>query len=85
MDVVQDLGGLHGFMQWDGATLTDSGGFQGFSLEHLRKITEDAIIFKSHIDGSEHTFSPEAAIEHQQGIGADIIMPLDIAPRRQRL
>ena len=78
VDIVQDLGGLHGFMQWEGATLTDSGGFQGFSLEHLRKITEDAIIFKSHIDGSEHTFSPEAAIRHQQGIGADIIMPLDI-------
>ena len=78
VDIVEDLGGLHGFMQWDGATLTDSGGFQGFSLEHLRKITEDAIIFKSHIDGSEHTFSPEAAIRHQQRIGADIIMPLDI-------
>ena len=78
VDIVRDLGGLHGFMQWDGATLTDSGGFQGFSLEHLRKITEDAIIFKSHIDGSAHTFSPEAAIRHQQDIGADIIMPLDI-------
>ena len=78
VDIVQDLGGLHGFMQWHGATLTDSGGFQGFSLEHLRKITEDAIIFKSHIDGSEHTFTPEAAIYHQQRIGADIIMPLDI-------
>ncbi len=78
VDIVQDLGGLHGFMQWHGATLTDSGGFQGFSLEHLRKITEDAIIFKSHIDGSEHTFTPEAAIHHQQRIGADIIMPLDI-------
>ena len=78
VDIVQDLGGLHGFMQWHGATLTDSGGFQGFSLEHLRKITKDAIIFKSHIDGSEHTFTPEAAIHHQQRIGADIIMPLDI-------
>ncbi|MCY3638082.1 MAG: tRNA guanosine(34) transglycosylase Tgt [Chloroflexi bacterium] len=78
VDIVNDHGGLHGFMQWHGATLTDSGGFQGFSLEHLRKITEDAIIFKSHIDGSEHTFSPEAAIQHQQMIGADIIMPLDI-------
>ncbi len=78
VDIVNDHGGLHGFMQWHGATLTDSGGFQGFSLEHLRKITEAAIIFKSHIDGSEHTFSPEAAIRHQQMIGADIIMPLDI-------
>ncbi|MXY45390.1 MAG: tRNA guanosine(34) transglycosylase Tgt, partial [Chloroflexi bacterium] len=78
VDIVNDLAGLQGFMQWHGATLTDSGGFQGFSLEHLRKITEEAIIFKSHIDGSEHTFSPEAAIRHQQMIGADIIMPLDI-------
>ena len=78
VDIVEDLGGLHGFMQWHGATLTDSGGFQGFSLEHLRKITEEAIIFRSHIDGSEHTFSPEAATQHQEKIGADIIMPLDI-------
>ena len=78
VDIVEEHGGLHGFMQWHGATLTDSGGFQGFSLEHLRKITEDAIIFKSHIDGSMHTFTPEAAIHHQQRIGADIIMPLDI-------
>ena len=66
VDIVEDLGGLHGFMQWHGATLTDSGGFQGFSLEHLRKITEEAIIFRSHIDGSEHTFSPEAATQHQE-------------------
>ena len=78
VDVVKSLGGLHGFMQWDGPILTDSGGFQGFSLEHLRKITDDAIIFKSHIDGSSHEFTPEAAIRHQEGLGADIIMPLDI-------
>ena len=78
VDIVQDHGGLHRFMQWQAPTLTDSGGFQGFSLEHLRKITERAIIFKSHIDGSEHSFTPEAAIAHQQKIGADIIMPLDI-------
>lgn len=77
-DIVDEHGGLHGFMRWDGATLTDSGGFQGFSLEHLRRITEHAIIFKSHIDGSEHVLSPEAAIQHQEKIGADIIMPLDI-------
>ena len=78
VDVVKSLGGLHGFMQWDGPILTDSGGFQGFSLEHLREITDDAIIFKSHIDGSRHVFSPEAAVRHQEGLGADIIMPLDI-------
>lgn len=78
VDIIESFGGLHGFMKWDGPMLTDSGGFQGFSLEHLRKITDDAIIFKSHIDGSAHTFTPEAAIRHQEGIGADIIMPLDI-------
>lgn len=77
-DAVQSLGGLHRFMRWQGPTLTDSGGFQGFSLENLRRVTEDAIIFKSHIDGSVHTFTPEAAIRHQEAIGADIIMPLDI-------
>ena len=76
--IVQALGGLHRFMRWQGPTLTDSGGFQGFSLESLRRVTEDAIIFKSHIDGSVHTFTPEAAIRHQEAIGADIIMPLDI-------
>lgn len=77
-DAIQSLGGLHRFMRWQGPTLTDSGGFQGFSLESLRRVTEDAIIFKSHIDGSVHTFTPEAAIRHQEAIGADIIMPLDI-------
>jgi queuine tRNA-ribosyltransferase len=76
--IVRSLGGLHGFMRWDGPILTDSGGFQVFSLEHLRKVTDDAVIFRSHIDGSTHTFTPEAAIAHQAGLGADIIMPLDI-------
>ncbi len=78
VDTVRKLGGLHGFMRWDGPVLTDSGGFQGFSLEHLREITDDAIVFKSHLDGSLHTFTPEAAIEHQEGLGADVIMPLDV-------
>ena len=78
IDVVAGLGGLHGFMGWSGPILTDSGGFQGFSLEHLRQITEDAIVFKSHLDGSLHTFTPEAAIRYQEGLGADIIMPLDV-------
>ena len=78
VDIIKSLGGLHGFMQWDGPILTDSGGFQGFSLEHLRKLTEDAIIFKSHVDGSRHEFTPEAAVRYQEGLGADIIMPLDI-------
>ena len=78
VEIVQALGGLHGFMAWDGPILTDSGGFQGFSLKHLREITEDAIVFKSHIDGSIHRFTPEAAVRYQEGLGADIIMPLDI-------
>ena len=78
VDIVRALGGLHGFMRWDGPTLTDSGGFQGFSLAHLRRITDDAIVFKSHIDGSMHAFTPEAAIRHQEAIGADVVMPLDM-------
>ena len=78
VETVRRLGGLHGFMRWDGPILTDSGGFQGFSLEHLREITDDAIVFKSHIDGSLHTFTPEAAVEYQEGLGADVIMPLDV-------
>ena len=80
VEVIEKLGGLHRFMGWSGPILTDSGGFQGFSLRHLRKITQDAIVFKSHVDGSIHTFTPEAAVEHQQGLGADVIMPLDVCP-----
>ena len=76
--VVEAMGGLHRFMAWDGPILTDSGGYQGFSLEHLREIDEDGILFKSHLDGSLHRFTPESAVEHQRGLGADIIMPLDV-------
>ena len=76
--LLERVGGLHAFMGWDGPILTDSGGFQGFSLEHLRKIDEDGILFKSHIDGSMHKFTPESTIEAQEKIGADIIMPLDM-------
>ena len=82
-DVVQKLGGLHEFMGWPGPVLTDSGGFQVFSLEHLRKVTEDAVIFKSHIDGSMHELSPEAAIRHQEAFGANVIMPLDVCSPSQ--
>ncbi len=78
VDSVQESGGLASFMAWDGPTLTDSGGFQGFSLEHLRTISEDGIEFRSHIDGSKHMFSPESVIAHQEGIGADVIMPIDV-------
>ena len=77
-NVIKELGGLHQFMSWSGPILPDSGGFQGFSLEHLRKIHESGITFKSHIDGSIHTFTPENAILHQQDIGADVIMQLDV-------
>ena len=78
VDLLEELGGLHTFMRWDGPILTDSGGFQGFSLEHLRKIQDDGILFKSHIDGSPHKFTPESTVGAQEQIGADIIMPLDM-------
>ncbi len=78
VDLIENLGGLHAFMRWDRPILTDSGGFQGFSLEHLRKIDDDGILFKSHIDGSPHKFTPESTIHAQEQVGADIIMPLDM-------
>ncbi len=77
IETVRKLGGLHGFMSWDRAILTDSGGFQVFSLSELRKITEDGVTFRSHLDGSSHFFSPESAMESQIGLGADIIMAFD--------
>ena len=76
--LLERFGGLHSFMRWNGPILTDSGGFQGFSLKHLRKIDKDGILFKSHIDGSMHKFTPESTIEAERKIGADIIMPLDM-------
>ena len=78
VESVRNSGGFASFMAWNGPTLTDSGGFQGFSLEHLRTMSEEGIEFKSHIDGSKHMFSPESVIEHQEGIGADVIMPIDV-------
>jgi queuine tRNA-ribosyltransferase len=74
---VRKLGGLHRFMAWPRAILTDSGGFQVFSLTDLRKVTEDGVTFRSHLDGSAHFFSPESAMEAQIGLGADIIMAFD--------
>ena len=76
-DLVAEAGGLHKFMQWDRGILTDSGGFQVFSLGPLRKITEEGVTFRSHIDGSKHFLSPEKAIEVQMALGADIIMAFD--------
>jgi len=77
VETVRKLGGLHGFMAWKRAILTDSGGFQVFSLNELRKVTEDGVTFRSHLDGSSHFFSPESAMEAQIGLGADIIMAFD--------
>ena len=76
-EIVKDAGGLHKFMSWDGPILTDSGGFQVFSLSNLRDIHEDGVYFKSHIDGSKHFISPEKSIEIQNALGADIIMAFD--------
>ena len=77
VEQVRRLGGLHRFMSWDRAILTDSGGFQVFSLSELRKLTEEGVTFRSHLDGSSRFFSPESAIEAQIGLGADIIMAFD--------
>jgi queuine tRNA-ribosyltransferase len=74
---VRALGGLHRFMSWDRAILTDSGGFQVFSLNELRKVSEEGVKFRSHLDGSSHMFTPESAIEAQIALGADIIMAFD--------
>jgi queuine tRNA-ribosyltransferase len=81
--IVQKMGGLHRFMGWDGAILTDSGGFQIFSLARLREINEDGVKFRSHIDGSEHFITPETDIQFQESLGADVIMALDICPSFQ--
>ena len=74
---VRQLGGLHRFMAWPRAILTDSGGFQVFSLNELREVTEEGVTFRSHLDGSAHFFSPESAMEAQIGLGADIMMAFD--------
>lgn len=79
-ELIRRAGGLHRFIAWDGAMLTDSGGFQVFSLQDLREITEQGARFKSHLDGSEHFFSPEQSIEVQHALGADIIMAFDECP-----
>jgi queuine tRNA-ribosyltransferase len=76
-DVVRQLGGIQRFMHWDGPVLTDSGGFQVFSLEGLRKITEDAVTFTSHVDGSLRVISPEKAMDIQWALGSDIAMQFD--------
>lgn len=79
-DLVAEMGGLHKFMQWDGPMLTDSGGFQVFSLTGINKIDDDGVTFKSHIDGSTHRFTPEKSVQIQQNLGADIMMAFDQCP-----
>lgn len=76
-ELIERLGGVHRFMDWDGPILSDSGGFQVFSLARLGKLDESGIRFRSHIDGSEHFYSPELAMEVQRALGVDIAMPLD--------
>jgi queuine tRNA-ribosyltransferase len=79
-EVIKELGGLHRFMGWNRAILTDSGGYQVLSLAALRNITEDGITFQSHLDGSRHLLTPEKAVEIQLALGADILMALDECP-----
>ena len=79
-ELVRDLGGLHRFMRWDGPILTDSGGYQVFSLTDIRKVEEHGVVFRSHIDGSKHTFTPESVMEVERALGADVIMALDECP-----
>jgi queuine tRNA-ribosyltransferase len=76
-ELMRSLGGLHKFMSWNRSMLTDSGGFQVFSLSGLRKVTEDGVTFRSHLDGSSHLFTPERSMEIQIALGADIIMAFD--------
>jgi len=80
METMEAAGGLHQFMNWDRPILTDSGGYQVFSLAHRRKITEEGATFASHIDGSRHLFSPESSLGIQRSIGADIVMAFDECP-----
>ena len=75
--LVKEAGGLHNFMKWDRPILTDSGGFQVFSLGDLRTINEEGVQFKSHLDGSKHFFTPESVMEIEEDLGADIIMAFD--------
>ena len=77
-EVLSDFGGLHKFSNWDRNILTDSGGFQVFSLSGLRKIKDNGVTFQSHIDGSKHIFTPEKVVDIQQVIGSDIAMCLDV-------
>jgi queuine tRNA-ribosyltransferase len=79
-ELVRRLGGLHAFMRWDGPILTDSGGYQVFSLADIRQVRDEGVVFKSHIDGSRHTFTPESVMDVQRTLGADVVMAFDECP-----
>ena len=79
-EVVGELGGLHKFMRWSGPILTDSGGYQVFSLAAINEIRDDGVVFQSHIDGSRHLFTPERVMEIQHRLGADVVMAFDECP-----
>jgi queuine tRNA-ribosyltransferase len=79
-ELLEQAGGLHQFINWQGPILTDSGGYQVYSLSNNRKIKEEGVVFKSHIDGSKHTFTPENVMDIQRSIGADIVMAFDECP-----
>jgi queuine tRNA-ribosyltransferase len=78
MEIMSAAGGLHRFMSWSGSLLTDSGGFQVFSLSKLNKVSEDGVVFRSHIDGSQHCFTPERVVAIQGVLGSDIAMVFDV-------
>jgi queuine tRNA-ribosyltransferase len=80
LDLLREAGGLHRFMGWNGPILTDSGGFQVFSLAERRKLMEEGVRFQSHVDGSRHLFTPESVVEAQRAIGSDVMMVLDECP-----
>jgi queuine tRNA-ribosyltransferase len=86
VETIRQLGGLHQFCHWDGTMLTDSGGFQVFSLGRLRKISDEGVTFESHIDGAEMALTPECVVEAEEALGADLIMPLDecLGPKASR-
>jgi queuine tRNA-ribosyltransferase len=77
VEIVERLGGLHAFMRWDGPILTDSGGFQVFSLDRLRQVSDDGVAFASHLDGAPMFLTPECVVEYQARLGSDLVMPLD--------
>jgi queuine tRNA-ribosyltransferase len=79
-ELIRDLGGLHRFMAWPNAILTDSGGFQVFSLSGMRQITDRGVVFRSHLDGDPHTFTPESTVDVQLALGSDVLMVLDECP-----